>query len=223
MNCAVVAYRSSMQRSPPVRRPGSGACPDTRRSNRPCATTTSTLSVSLDFMFPTQLKPSRTAGYVTRMPGGVGGVAPRGVPLSRSSTQRRRSPTLLHVRSFRTERTNFADAVSSACAYAPSLLKFSNFGRLPAQSPDGHDEVLCPGMGVALPADSRQQQGTILPLPDRLRPRSTAKSRPNLNCKGRSQAAIPNTPLQPSPDLPTDCQRNGQVRPASPLAAVAWV
>ena len=41
-NCAVAAYRSSMQRSPPVRRRGSGACPDTRRSNRPCATTTST-------------------------------------------------------------------------------------------------------------------------------------------------------------------------------------
>ena len=33
---------------------------------------------------PDQAYPSRTAGYVTRMPGGVGGVAPRGVPLSRS-------------------------------------------------------------------------------------------------------------------------------------------
>ena len=32
---------------------------------------------------PDQAYPSRTAGYVTRMPGGVGGVAPRGVPLSR--------------------------------------------------------------------------------------------------------------------------------------------
>ena len=30
----------------PVRRPVSGACPDTRRSNRPCATTISTHSVS---------------------------------------------------------------------------------------------------------------------------------------------------------------------------------
>jgi len=29
----------------------------------------------------------RTAGYVTRMPGGVGGGAPRGAPLSRSSAQ----------------------------------------------------------------------------------------------------------------------------------------
>jgi len=40
---------------------------------------------------PDQAYPSRTAGYVTRMPGGVGGVAPRGVPLSRSSTQSGRS------------------------------------------------------------------------------------------------------------------------------------
>ena len=40
---------------------------------------------------PDQAYPSRTAGYVTRMPGGVGGVAPRGVPLSRSSTQSRHS------------------------------------------------------------------------------------------------------------------------------------
>ena len=38
VNCAVAAYRSSMQRSPLVHRPGSGACPDIRRSNRPCAT-----------------------------------------------------------------------------------------------------------------------------------------------------------------------------------------
>ena len=53
-NCAVVAYRSSMQRSPPVHRRGSGACQDTRRSNRPCATTTSIRSLSLDFMFPDQ-------------------------------------------------------------------------------------------------------------------------------------------------------------------------
>jgi hypothetical protein len=57
MNCAVVAYRSSMQRSPPVRRPGSGACPDIRRSNRPCATTISTHSVSPDSMSLSQLNP----------------------------------------------------------------------------------------------------------------------------------------------------------------------
>ena len=54
-NCAVAAYQSSRQRSPPAHRRGSGGCQDTRRSNRPCATATSTRSVSLDFMFLTQL------------------------------------------------------------------------------------------------------------------------------------------------------------------------
>jgi hypothetical protein len=55
------------------RRPrrGSGACQDTRSFNEHCATTTSPRSVSLDFMFLTKLNPL----YVTRMPGGVGGVA----------------------------------------------------------------------------------------------------------------------------------------------------
>src|ERR1700732_387754 len=38
---------------PPVPRRGSGACPDTRRSNKRWATTTSTRSGSLDFMFLT--------------------------------------------------------------------------------------------------------------------------------------------------------------------------
>src|SRR6266404_7613372 len=47
-NCAVMACQSSMQRSPPVHRRGSGACPDTRRSNKRCATTTSTHSVCPD-------------------------------------------------------------------------------------------------------------------------------------------------------------------------------
>jgi len=67
------------------------------------------------------------------------------------------------MRSFRTERTNSlfaADVVSSACVYVPSLLKFSK--TTGAQSTDGHDEVLRPGMGVASPADSRQQQGDDL-------------------------------------------------------------
>ena len=45
-NCAVVAYPSSMQRSPPVHRPGSGACPDTRRFNTPYEIRCSTLLVS---------------------------------------------------------------------------------------------------------------------------------------------------------------------------------
>ena len=42
---------------------------------------------------PDQAYPSRTAGYVTRMPGGVGGVAPRGVPLSRSWVASRQTAT----------------------------------------------------------------------------------------------------------------------------------
>src|SRR5207302_3912289 len=49
-NCADAAYQSSVQRSPPVHRRGSGACPDTRRSNKLCATTISTHSVSPDSM-----------------------------------------------------------------------------------------------------------------------------------------------------------------------------
>ena len=50
------------------------------------------LTEHLLFMFLTKLTPSRTAWYVTRMPGGVGGVAPRGVPLSRSWVKTRHSP-----------------------------------------------------------------------------------------------------------------------------------
>ena len=42
-------------------------------SNRPCATTTSTRSVSLDFMFLTKLNLVEPPWYVTRMPGGVRG------------------------------------------------------------------------------------------------------------------------------------------------------
>jgi hypothetical protein len=49
-NCAVMAYQSSELRLTPVHRRDSGACQDTRRSNRPCATITSSLSVSLDSM-----------------------------------------------------------------------------------------------------------------------------------------------------------------------------
>ncbi|MER8549418.1 reverse transcriptase domain-containing protein [Mesorhizobium sp. M1169] len=49
-NCAVMAYQSSELRLPPDHRRDSGACQDTRRSNRPCATITSSPSVSLDFM-----------------------------------------------------------------------------------------------------------------------------------------------------------------------------
>src|SRR5208337_3967448 len=86
-NCAVAAYPSSMQRLPLVRRRGSGACPDTRRSNKPCATTISTHSVSPVSMSLSKLNPVEPPWYVTRTPGGVGGVAPRGVPLSRSTME----------------------------------------------------------------------------------------------------------------------------------------
>src|SRR5262249_42768020 len=54
-NCAIMTYPSSTQRSPPDHRQGSGACPDPGPFNKPCATTTSSRSVSLDFMFPTKL------------------------------------------------------------------------------------------------------------------------------------------------------------------------
>src|SRR5437879_4224565 len=55
-----------MQRSRPVRRRGSGACPDTRRSNRPCETTISTHSVFPDSMSPPKLNPvdvARRSGW----------------------------------------------------------------------------------------------------------------------------------------------------------------
>src|SRR6516164_5439650 len=58
-----------------------GGCQGTepsRRSQHPKARPWHRLHVGV------QAEPRRTAGYVTRMPGGVGGVAPRGVPLSRS-------------------------------------------------------------------------------------------------------------------------------------------
>src|SRR5438093_6621618 len=75
-----------MQRSPPVRRRDSGACQDTRRFNKPCQTATSTRLVSPGSMSLFKLNPVEPPWYVSRMPGGGGGVAPRGVPLSRSST-----------------------------------------------------------------------------------------------------------------------------------------
>src|SRR6266436_5125518 len=62
-NYAVVACQSSMQRSPPVHRRGSGACPDTRRSNKPCATTISTHSVSPDSMSLPKLNPVEPPWY----------------------------------------------------------------------------------------------------------------------------------------------------------------
>src|SRR6266404_525293 len=62
-NYAVVACQSSMQRSPLVNLRGSGACPDTRRSNKPCATTISTHSVSPDSMSLPQFNPVEPPWY----------------------------------------------------------------------------------------------------------------------------------------------------------------
>src|SRR5258708_38011324 len=52
-----------MRRSPPVPRRGSGACPDTRRSNKPCATTISTHSVFPDSTSPPKLNPVEPPWY----------------------------------------------------------------------------------------------------------------------------------------------------------------
>src|SRR5713101_2638575 len=52
-----------MQRSPPVHRRGSGACPDTRRSNKPCATTISTHSAFPDSSSPPKLNPVEPPWY----------------------------------------------------------------------------------------------------------------------------------------------------------------
>lgn len=74
-SCAVVAYQNSGPRLPPVRRRGSGACQDIRRSNMPCAISTSTRSVFSDSMSLSKRNPVEPPWYVTRMPDGVGGAA----------------------------------------------------------------------------------------------------------------------------------------------------
>jgi hypothetical protein len=60
-NCVVEVFQSSLLRSLPVRRPGSGECPDIRRLKWHCATTFSTLSVCPDSMLRTEAQPDRTA------------------------------------------------------------------------------------------------------------------------------------------------------------------
>jgi hypothetical protein len=104
-----------MQRSLPVRQRGSGACPDTQRSNKPCATTISTHSVRPDSLSPPKLNPVEPPWYVTRMPGGVGGVASRGVPLSRSSARPRRWRSLWRrtgiVKGFRTPASHWREGM----------------------------------------------------------------------------------------------------------------
>jgi hypothetical protein len=77
-NCAVVACQSSVLRLPPDRRRVSGACQDTRRSNRSCATTTSSRSVFLASVSLLKLNLVEPPWYVIRMPVGVGWTAPRG-------------------------------------------------------------------------------------------------------------------------------------------------
>src|SRR5947209_8675314 len=52
-----------MQQSPPVHRRGSGACPDTRRSNKLCATPILTHSVSPDSMSLPKLNPVEPPWY----------------------------------------------------------------------------------------------------------------------------------------------------------------
>jgi RNA-directed DNA polymerase len=60
-NCGAVACRSSTRRLPPARRPGSGACQNIRRSNRPCATRLSTVSGLPRLYVAAQAQPDRTA------------------------------------------------------------------------------------------------------------------------------------------------------------------
>src|SRR5258708_38010483 len=67
-----MACQSSMQRSPPVHRRGSGACPDTRRSNKRCATTTSTHSVCPDSLPKLNLVEPPWYGPVCPVVGGGG-------------------------------------------------------------------------------------------------------------------------------------------------------
>ena len=76
--------KSLPQRSQLVHQLGSGACPDIRRSNRPYATSFSSRSLFPESMRPPKPNSVEPPWYGTRMPGGVGGVASRGVPLSRS-------------------------------------------------------------------------------------------------------------------------------------------
>ena len=90
-SCVVEALPSSLPRLLPVRQRDSGACQDTRRFKRRCAITSSLLSACLAYTLRVEAQPGRTAEVRTRMPGGVGGAAPRGSPLSRSLAPGRRS------------------------------------------------------------------------------------------------------------------------------------
>jgi hypothetical protein len=81
----------------------------------------------------------------------------------------------------------------------PSLLKFSNFERLPGASTDGHDKVLRPGMGGRLAADSRQQQGKDLAG---CRTASAA-----VNCQSRGQSsAVKAVVIADTKHFPARCE-----------------
>jgi hypothetical protein len=60
-SCAAEAFRNSLPRSLPVRRRDSGACQDTRRFRKHCATTSSTLSAYPDSILHHEAQPNRTA------------------------------------------------------------------------------------------------------------------------------------------------------------------
>ena len=90
-----------------------------------------------------------------------------------------------------------------------SLLKFSK--TTGAQSTDGHDKVLRPGYGGSHPLRTAgSSKGTILLLPDHL----TAKSRPNLSGKSRSQRGFQARDPSRRRTFPTGCET--RLSPASP-------
>ena len=81
-NCGDEASRSSTQQSPRGQRPGSGECPATRPSSKPCATAISTRSDFQDSLCLPTHNSIEPPWYVTRMPGGVTGKAREGLPMS---------------------------------------------------------------------------------------------------------------------------------------------
>ena len=81
-NCGDEASPSSTQQSPQGHRPGSGGCPATRPSSKPCAIAISTRSDFRDSLRLPMHNPIEPPWYVTRRPGGVTGKAREGLPMS---------------------------------------------------------------------------------------------------------------------------------------------
>ncbi len=81
-NCGDEASPSSPQQSPQGHRPGSGGCPATRPSSKPCAIAISTLLAFRNSLRLPMHNPIEPPWYVTRMPGGVTGKAREGLPMS---------------------------------------------------------------------------------------------------------------------------------------------